>query len=37
MMALSRPFKEDRPELPSFHASIIQVIDGVMSLICARL
>ena len=30
-MALSRPFKEDRQAL-SFHASLLQAIDGVMSL-----
>ena len=32
-MALSRPLKEDRLVLPFFpHASIVQTIDGVMSL-----
>ena len=33
-MALSRPFKEDRlaEEEASFHASLLQAIDGVMSL-----
>ena len=30
-MVLSRPFKEDRLAL-SFHASLLQAIDGVMSL-----
>ena len=33
-MALSRPFKEIR--LASFHASLLQAIDGVMSLAFAR-
>ena len=37
MMALSRPFKENRPALPFLHASLIQVIDGVMSLILCPL
>ena len=32
-MALSRPFKEDRLALPSFHASLLQAIDGVMPLV----
>ena len=31
-MALSRPFKKDRLTLSSFHASLLQVIDGVMPL-----
>ena len=31
-MALSRPFKEDSPSASSFRASLLQAIDGVMSL-----
>ena len=31
-MALSRPFKEDRSSASSFNASLLQTIDGVMSL-----
>ena len=32
-MALSRPFKEDRRSLSSFHASLLRAIDGVMTLV----
>ena len=31
-MALSRPFKEDRLAIPFFHASLLQAINGVMTL-----
>ena len=31
-MALSRPFKEDRLAEASFHASLLQAIDGVIVL-----
>ena len=36
-MTLSRPFKEDRLALYSFHTSLLQMIDGVMLLaLCSQ-